>query len=380
MSLFLGTVDQFTDALSTIDPQVLVAAQAVNLGVNKARLFQAMVPIQFGISGDVFDVNGRTITKRTATLAADINDTVTALTVQADDIVAVGDVIVLGTERMVVQSVSGTTVNVFARGAAGTTAAAHTAGDSISIVSKSIGDVDLKNQKAISETTETFENYAQLFSEVLDMTKMAKMMKSGGGKINPDDIEQVLIQEALVRLGGVLGWTAINGLKDSNHPRLTAGILQQLDGTNLQTTPINAQGSALTEALLKSAIEQSASYGAPDVIIVSPKNKGIVNNFDLASGNVDVTKDVSSTQGGNFVETYVYEGITLNIMVDQDMPDSDVVVAPLANLQKAWVRDDTLKVVDEPVLSSREIRKSLAGSLGFAVKNPIESCRLYNIG
>lgn len=380
MSLILGTVDQFTDPLSVIDPQVMVAATAVKLGANKARFYQAMAPLEFGINGDKFDVNGRTFTKRVATLAADIDNAILTLTVQAGDVLNVGDVLLIGTERLVVATVAGTTVTVFARGAGGTTPAPHTTGDKIEIVSTAIRDVDLKNMSTISETTKTFENYAQLFAESIDMTKMGQMMKSGGGKISPDDIEQLLIQEALTRLMGALGWTAINGKKDGSGPRLTGGLLQQLDGTGLQTTPIDATGNAFNETLFKAAIEQSATYGSPDTAIVSPANKEIINGFDLTSTNVDVTRPASSTQAGHFVDTYVYEGLTINIMVDSDMPDNSVVITPIANCQKAWVRDDVLRVEDEPSLSSRETKKSLQGSLGFGIKNPVEACLLHNLG
>lgn len=380
--LNLGTVDQFTDLMTVIDPQVLVAGTAVKLGVNKARFFHSMLPLDFGINGDVFDVNGRTITQRVATLGADIDNAVTVITVGASDVVKVGDVLLIGTEKLVVESVSGTNVTVFARGAGGTTPAPHTSGDKINIVSSAIRDADLRNVKSISETTQTLVNYAQLFTEAIDMTKMGKMMKSGGGKINPDDIEQLLIQEALQRLIGVLGWTAINGTKDGSGPRLTSGLLEQLSGGTgfLQTTPLDASGAVFSEDILKGGIELASTYGSPDTILVSPANKEIINGFDLVSSNVDVTRPAGSTQGGRFVETYVYEGVTLNLMVDADMPDTDVVVTPIENCQKAWVRDDVLRVEVEPSLSSRETRKTLQGSMGFGIKNPVEACRIKNIG
>ena len=280
-------------------------------------------------------------------------------------------VIQIGDELMIIKSVdnAANTVDVYARGAGGTTAAAHSSGDVYKVNGIAGRDVDLKNIEAISEQTNVYENYTQLFLEALDYTYMAKVLARQG--LSEERIEAVLLNEALVRVAEGLGRTAIVGRKQSGSPRMTAGLIHQLSDTTGGRVVLTANGGGnpFDEDMLKGALDTVFNKGIADTIVLNPSNKAKASNFNLAATNVNVRADIANTQAGSFIETYVYEGQTLTFLVDQDMPADKISVVNLADCEKGWLSDDALRVTDEPAASSREIRKAIQGSIGFAINN-----------
>jgi hypothetical protein len=377
----VGTVTQFDDVNSLMDPQILIAAKAISLGMNKGAVYQLMNAPLVPLANGRFEVAGRTLTAQKGSLSAAINDAVTNVALNSTAGVIVGAVLKIEDELMVVKSVnSATEVTVYSRGAGGTTAAPHSTGVAWEVTSYANLETDIQNIDAISENTEVFENYAQLFVEPIEYTRCAQLARQG---LEPAQIDAILIQEALARVLGKVSYTALNGLKDAgnkSNPRMTAGVYQQFLNTSLPTLNFDATGNTFDENILKQGIENAATYGDPNVIIVSSKTKGIINGFDRTSTAVDVTRPAGSTIAGNYVETYIYEGKALQIVVDADAADDKVVIANQANLKKGWCLGETLQVVDEPALSSRVQRKTIQGVIGFAVENPIEGSCIYNIG
>jgi len=377
----IGTVTEFSDVNSIMDPQILIAAKAVKIPYNVGAVYQMMRAPMAPIANDKFDVYGRSVTSQLGVLGADISNAVLNINIADTKGVIVGAVLKIEDELVVVKSVdSATNVTLFARGAGGTTPAPHTTGVKWDVTSYAGRDVDLKNVGTISEQSEVFENYAQLFQEAIDYTFRAKQLTRQG--LSPEQIDAILTNEALIRVIKKLSRTALNGLKDAGSvgtPHMTAGIYQQFLDTNLPTNNLDA-GAVFDEDILKAGIENAFVNGSPDVIIVSPKNKGIANAFNLASTNVDVTTPLNNTTAGGFIDTYVYEGRVLRFVTDADAADDKIVIADSNNLVKGWMLGDALRVMEETPLSSREMRKSIQGSIGFAVENPLEGACIYNIG
>jgi hypothetical protein len=51
------------------------------------------------------------------------------------------------------------------------------------------------------------------------------------------------------------------------------------------------------------------------------------------------------------------------------MPAGSIAIVNQAKCKKGWLSDDGLRLADEPSLSSREMRKSLQGSVGFLIED-----------
>jgi hypothetical protein len=234
-------------------------------------------------------------------------------------------------------------------------------------------DEDLKAVESVNETTSKYVNYIQTVFETIDWTKHAEMISKG---LSEQEASIMLVREAEIRVAKMLATMSINGYKlkqNSSTTRwMSAGLLQQLQDNNGGTRPVltyNASGD-LTEAKLLAALKQCfAAGGAPDTIWVNPTVKGYINCFNIANSSlaINAMKD-DHTAGGQYVSAIDFEGAILRVRVDADLPSSAAAIVTQANCRKGWLENDGLRLVDEPQASSREMRKSLQGSLGFAIE------------
>jgi hypothetical protein len=117
------------------------------------------------------------------------------------------------------------------------------------------------------------------------------------------------------------------------------------------------------------ALKQVFETGAPDTIWCSPTVKTYINNLNIANSAlaINANKD-DHTGGGLYISHIDYEGAILAVRVDRDMPDSNLAIVTQRDIKKGWLKDDGLVMKDEPSKSTRELRKSIQGSVGFMVE------------
>ena len=98
--------------------------------------------------------------------------------------------------------------------------------------------------------------------------------------------------------------------------------------------------------------------------------KSYINNFNMANSSlaINANKD-DHTAGGQYVSHIDFEGKILAVKVDNDIPNANLAIVTSKSVKKGWLVGDGLRLVDEPPKSSREHRKSLQGSVGFAIEN-----------
>ncbi len=111
MAFTLGSINEFTDATTILTPEVLVAADAVNLPFNKGEFYQAMAAPQQSIVQKEFELYSRTSTG----LSGTIGDGTTGwdssatsalkMTATAVNVMTVGAVLKVENEIVVVKSV-----------------------------------------------------------------------------------------------------------------------------------------------------------------------------------------------------------------------------------------------------------------------------------
>ena len=378
MSFEFGQFNEFSDSVAAADPVIFAVARMINLGRNTGAFYQAMNPVDVTIDAKEYDIYGRSKTSRNGVIGSSnwTSSATTGLSMSAAAVkgLTVGHVLDIGGERVVVASVnrSANTIDVLARGAAGTTAAAHTAGAAYKVVGFAGTDTDLKNVESVNEITNIFRNFCQTVFETIDWTKHGDLVNKGHSETQASIL---LAREAEIRVAEMLSTMAINGLKEKQTSSVTrymsAGLLQQLTDTASGTREVltyNASG-VLTEAKLMAALKQVFETGAPDTIWCSPTVKTYINNLNIANSAlaINANKD-DHTGGGLYISHIDYEGAILAVRVDRDMPDSNLAIVTQRDIKKGWLKDDGLVMKDEPSKSTRELRKSIQGSVGFMVE------------
>ena len=379
MAFNFGKFNEFSDPVASRDPVIFAVAKAINLGPWTGAFYEAMGAPGVSIGSKEFEIYNRSETSRDGVIGASNwdDDDVTGLSMSANACKAltVGHVLQVGTEVVIVKSVNRTnnTIDVLARGAAGTTAAAHTAGATYKVIGFAGRDEDLKNVESVNESTAKYANYVQTVFETIDWTHHAELVSKG---LSEQEASIMLVREAEIRVAKMLATMSVNGIKlkqtSATTRWMSAGLLQQLQDTNGSTRPVltyNASGD-LTEAKLLAALKQVfAAGGAPDTIWVNPTVKGYINCFNIANSSLAInTAKEDHTAGGQYVSAVDFEGAILKVRVDNDLPSSAAAIVTMGQCKKGWLENDGLRLVDEPTQSSREKRKSIQGSLGFAIE------------
>jgi len=380
MSFEYGMFNEFSDSVATRDPVIFALAKMINLGPWTGQFYQSMIAPENTLDAKVFEVFNRSKTSRDGVIGASNwdDDDVTSLSMTATGVkgLTVGHVLLVGSEQVIVKSVnrSANTIDVFARGAGGTTAASHTAGSAFKVIGFAGQDEDLKNVESVNEVTAKYENYVQTVFETVDWTNHGDLLTKGHSE---ESASILLTREAAIRVAEMLARMAIFGVKykqTSGTTRyMSAGLIAQLTDNNSgtrETLTYNASGD-LTEAKLLAAIKQVlAKGGNPDTIWCSPTVKGYINNFNIANSSLAIAAAKGDhTAGGQYVTHIDYEGKILAVKVDADIPNANLAIVTSGSIKKGWLVNDGLRLVDEPPKSSREHRKSLQGSVGFAIEN-----------
>ena len=382
MSFNYGIVNDFSDSNSIGDPVIAALAKVIKMPKFKGNLYQRMSSPMVPLTQKTFDVYSRSKNTRNGVIGtsggSDWGSTTatTGLTMPAAALLglSIGHVLKVDNEVMVIKAIdrSANTVDVFARGAGGTTGATHSTGAAFTVIGFAARDTDLKNVSSASESTLKYTNYIQTVFETLDWEKGAELIRKG---LAAETVLGILRQEAAVRVAEMLSVQAIHGLKQlgsASIPYMSAGVLSQLEDTVSGARPVqlyNASSAALDETKLRAALDQIFAVGSPDGIVLNLTNANKFLTFDGAGLDVMVGVDRKDTGVGRFVDHYDYNGVRLDLIVDTDMPTSKIAICTMADLKKGWLVGDELKTAKEPDASSREHRDSIQGSVGFLVEN-----------
>lgn len=379
MAFEFGQFNEFSDSVTFADPIVAAVAKAINLGPWTGKFYEAMSAPQATLSTKQFEIYSRSKTSRNGAVGTggwDNDDTADLKVTEAfAKGVTKGHVIRVGGEVMVISSVDRTNndITVLKRGDAGTTAAAHSAGDVIEVIGFAGSDTDLKDVEGTHETTSKYVNCIQTVFEIIDWTKHGELTRKG---LTDAQAQATLITEAEIRVAEMLATMSVNGYK--NIPAtaagryMSAGLIQQLTDTNSGARqPLTyAVGGILTEAKMLAALKFIFDGGGnPDTVWCNPTVKGYINNFNIANSSLALAANKQDHgAGGQYIDHIDYEGKILAVRVDRDIPAGSIPIVNQGLCRKGWLEGDGLRMVDEPSSSSREIRKSLQGSVGFLVE------------
>lgn len=378
-----GQFTEFSDPVAQNDPVILAVAKAIDLGPFKGAFYQGMSAPSVPLTNKQFDVYSRSKTSRDGLIgdgaAGGWDDSAVATLKMSAGVLkglTIGHVLQVEDEVVIVKAVNRTafTIDVYARGAGTTNAAAHADQAVFKVIGYAGNDADLKNVESMNETTHLYSNYVQTVFEVMDWTKHASLVGKG---LSAADATYVLIQEAEIRVAEMLSRMSILGIKqeaaDDSDRYMSAGLYSQLFDTNSGNRVPNlydAGAAPLTEAKVNAAIKDVFDNGGVvDTIWASPTNKGIVNTFNMANSALAVQTSKTDHVAGTYISAIDYEGHIIQVRIDSDLGNDKVPIVKQADCKKGWLVDDGLQKKDEPTQSTREFKKSLQGSLGFLVEN-----------
>ncbi|MDB5344253.1 MAG: hypothetical protein JWP89_2630 [Schlesneria sp.] len=390
MAMDVGIHTHYDDPNTIINPTILGMAAEINLGAWEGVLWNMLSPQAEAVDNFKYEIYDRSRTGLTGTVGngsgtgwLDGSDTTDlAMNAAAIGILSVGDVVEVENEQVIVSSVdrSANTIDVFARGHAGTTGASHADTTAFTIIGKAINDTDLKNVDPFAERSGIYTNYTQTIVEIIEQTFTDTIQARKAFEQKPQ-----LIREAMDRMFRRLALTAIKGKKSlgtASVPQTTAGILQQLaDGGGVRT-PLRYNASGLTspETVLKNALISIWNNGGnPTHIALSPTNK---RKFDpLMEQFIRTTRSEASVIGTDNGTAYQFQGKLLPFVQDQAMPDDRIEIVTMSKLHKGWRVGDIMRgPVEEPKNSSRELRYSMQGSFFISVEGVgVDHIDLYNV-
>lgn len=372
----LGMHTTLADANSKLDPEVIAIADHITPLMAKefGRVWDLFTNRTTPFITDEFTVLVRNYTQPTITAIAsgagadwDTNNDITALPVTNTyiDRITVGDVLLVDSEIVVVKAVdrTGNTIDVYERGAGESSPVAHGVA---TLTIKVIGNAHEEGKvdaEAMAEGTTKFTNYCQIIEEVIDLSKCDSDQSRKTGRT-----ADTLREEAVERVMRDLAGTAIYGVAvapASGKPSMTRGLLQWLGLTEGIKTNV---AGAFTETALKAILKDvRLAGGTVNFIAMSPNNKTIFNGFSSADS---ITVDNSARYTGRVLDSYMADGFGLiPVIVDLDMPNSQIAVGDSRKLVKGWKENDTLRFVPETNVNSREKKETLQGKFGLAVEN-----------
>lgn len=372
----LGLHTTLMDANSILDPEVIAIAdrltplQAKEFG----KVWDLFSNRSTPFATDEYLILSRAYTApqvvQGTTVAATLWDNVATtlalpVTSATIDRLTIGDIMLIDSELVVVKAVNrtGNTIDVYERGAGGSTAAVH--GVTAKTI-KIVGNANIEGTvsvEAMAEQTAKVTNYCQIILESIDLSKEDTDQARKLGRT-----PEMLKSEAMERVMRDLARSAVYGRAragTSAIPAMTRGLISHLeDVTGAIKTAV---GGAFTELALKNILDDvRIAGGSVNAIVMSVKNKRIANTFVGADA---IQVDRSERTGGHVLDAYIADGLgSIPFVVDIDFPESYVAVVNTRFMQKGWKENDQLRFTPETNTHSREKKETLQGKFGMAVE------------
>lgn len=360
------------DLIRMIDPNEVPLISY--LGLNGEKKFRLM-----NWPGIKYEWLEDTLSPREDTLGAAVADTsTTSVTVSNGDYFTPGMVVLVDSEHMYVNAVSGNTLTV-TRGFWGSTAATHSNGAKVEIVTMARKE-GADSDPAYTTTVTNPYNYTQIFQKEIVVSRSWQRQS----KYGPDDDYAYQVAKAMGGgngLGGrgkagelpiYLERAAIRGIRSSGSgdPKTrTMGGLVQFVTKNVT----DAGAGDLTQKMLEDAVQNCWKEGGqPDLILCGGTAKRKITSFYVSYHRT--TRD--ETRGGIRIEELDTDFGTLRILLDRWVPDDEIYVID-SNLVGFLTFDPFF---EEKLAKDGDYMKGqVVGEYGFAVANPGAHARIKNL-
>ncbi|GAH18429.1 unnamed protein product, partial [marine sediment metagenome] len=231
-----------------------------------------------------------------------------------------GDLIQIEKEVMLVTSVSDASTIAVTRGYGGTTAVAHSAGTTTTI----IGNAALEGEDTDEDRSTTLVRKAN-FCQILKVgVKLSGTAQAVGWLTTGDklaDAKVMRLRELLRDLEKtiLLGRTDVSTIGSDTARRSMAGIVCSL-ATNTAST------ATLTESGMGNLLQSCYDQGSRDIdlIVAPPKQKRIISGWN--SSRVQVTNDAEANTYRNVVEVYESDFGAQRVIMSRWLPEDTLLV------------------------------------------------------
>ncbi len=282
----------------------------------------------------------------------------------------IGKVLLIESEKVIVKDIDTTanTIDVYARGAGWTTAAAH-AVDTVILMStvavpegQNLGRGLFNERVAAVNTTQIITKQAEVtFTEAKHKRKL------------PQDLLEEKTQDEMYDLVEDMNQASMYGSyqeRDANSevPGMTRWVIESIivwGNGNL----VNVTSGAFTEDRFNAMIHNIwLEKWVVDTIILSPNNKKIANGFGSFQWRID---DIRWNKLGTKTDAIAAEWIgDVFFTVDHSLSDSDIVYCNSWDMTQHYFEDDELRVLDtSDPQNPRKLRNSLMVQFGFNYTN-----------
>lgn len=319
---------------------------------------------------------------RSTTLGANISSTgATSFTATDGSIFKEGDVVLIGTELLWIESVSGNTVTVAStggRGYAGSTAATHSSGDTVELVTIA----RLEGSVASTGHTTTLDNpynFTQILSEAVKETGSQAVDNNYGfsddmarqlGKLigGPSEIGS---KGKAGKLSILLMNTFYHGLR--NQGSATAARSMGGAAQYITTNLTNVASAALTRKHIEDLMETCfLAGGSPDTLIVGSHVRRKITSFYEGA----IRTDRSEKMGGSSVQTIVTDFGEIDVVYDRWCPQSKAYLVEKDLM--GWVTYRPFDIFDRASTGDYMLKEVL-GEYSFVLQNESAHGILYNI-
>lgn len=292
----------------------------------------------------------------------------------------VGDILMIEDEQVIVKVVdrTGNTIDVYARGHGGSTAAAHVATTPIKVIGNAHVEGGVTAEAVVVDNLQR-KNYYQLLEEMINLTK------TGANQQYRDTTDKLreLREKAMIRGLKKLNLTALFGLPEigtKTTPGSAGGIRHFLSNPDVTNTDA---GGTFTEAVLKATLlEVGNRGGTPNIILCSPTDKSTINGFNaVTSAGVQTRVDRAENVAGTIVDWYEGEGVgRLAVISDPLLQTNEIYILNNRKMKKQWFANDNLRFEAEPSLStSRNTVETLQGQFSFELNDTVNDfARIFN--
>ena len=260
-----------------------------------------------------------------------------------------GDVILIDSEKMLINSISTDTLNILAggRGYGGSTAATHVTLAPIKI----IGNVNVQDaaQGASRTTTKSgLFNYTQIYEDTIVVTSTAQAIKKY--------VEQNEMDAQLMRALKIAWINWERALLHGGKVAPSSGVASAMDGilVRLTTNAYAKAGAYLTEDFVIQMLQDSwAAGGSIDTLVLGAFQKRQANKF-LDSQRMTTRTDRIA---GSVIDTYTSDFGTCGIVLDRNMPTDTVLGIEKSRIGFGPLTDHALSAA--PVETSTGTKKAM---------------------
>jgi len=282
----------------------------------------------------------------------------------------IGKVLKVGSEVVIVKSIDTTanTIDVYGRGAGGTTAATASVNDEILMTSVAVPEGENLGKGLFNERVAA-TNGTQIITKQAEVT----LTEANQKRKLPQDLLEEKTQDEMYDAVEDMNTASLSGVfqeadSETNTPGMTRGLIESIilaGNGNL----VNVTSGAFTETRVANTLHEIwKQKGIVDTIILSPGNKKIANDFGNFQGRI---ADVRGNMIGQENDAIAAEGIgDVFFTVDHSLSNSDVVYCNSGDMTKHYFEGDALRVVNtsDPT-NPRLIRNSIMGQFGFNYTN-----------